>query len=381
MKFKDFIKMSLTNFKNDIIKKIFTIIIIVIIQSLITFMLVFGVNISSNFQTSYRDFLSSDVIKLENEEGFSEETTSQILYLINANKYNKNIYSIIDNKLICDFNNYYKYDFKLLKANANSNAIILSDIYRNDYKIGDDFIDNGKIYNVIDIDNIEYDYIIDLNDYYTDSLIYNLNVSYNYKTHDNLAKVYDEFSTLKSNLLLDFKPYIDNVSFSLDENIYIKINAITNTSLIVFVIISIILLFFTIGTITNSFYISLYQNSKKYGMYRSLGMKKRDLNRLIYFELILILIITTIISTIIIVVLYSSFKTITRDFLILIDEVFIDYSSLEYFHYNFKFPVYIPILVLLSIYLLSFFLTKRKTNSFLNTDIKKIIDSEVFYEE
>lgn len=91
--------------------------------------------------------------------------------------------------------------------------------------------------------------------------------------------VYDEFYSLKVTLNQTYKEYLNLTSFA-GINIYGDVHNIANYSFIVIVIICLILTVCTVGTINNSFYISMYKNSEIYGLYLSLGMKKNSIKNI-----------------------------------------------------------------------------------------------------
>ncbi|MGM9970682.1 MAG: FtsX-like permease family protein [Anaeroplasma sp.] len=342
MRFNDKLKYAWHSIIKNKSRSFFTAFIIFFISTIVILLLSISTSFYKNEKYLLQSNFSEEQLYINLSGSISSSNYSDILNVLND--YSKNIKMVSSGRTSKKYTSFYY---------LSSSGIELYDINGslNDYTNTASVIvpinekENNPLGNYINLDDMTYKVIG-----YSNSSQYYFSLEYYLKT-SKVNNLFISFYSNDSDVFLCLK-MLKNISKELKNVISIKeidspfiekynnVVSLANWVLIVMVLISIIMLFVTIGCISNSIIISLDENKHFYAMIKSIGARSETLYHIILLEFFILIIISSLFSFLAVYI----FSPIIKNIVIGLTEVFLDGFYISKEAVIFSIPIYLPII-------------------------------------
>lgn len=400
MKLKDKSRLSWHNIKQNKSRSIITLIIVYIIGLMVMGILAIAISFVGNMNAIQKEKLESQTIIIthSNAEYISLDEYNLLKNVFNEyQKYISNIKYAPGGLTVFDFNYFTEDETEIeiiegekpSSINSNTNNIYLNLNNNQDYHIGDEYIleygdenytflvagfyENKEIY-------INYPCFVDIT-YYVNNikLIRGFSLSYDYQEGVNVNKCIRDLNKLKneiSSILPDEQLVRDNLlfntityAFELDEffTAYVMNYVIIGIALIL----GVILVLMSIGSISNTLTISIDKNKKFFGLLKALGLKNRDVLWIVLYEGFFIIFLGSIFAFVSLLCFSEIMKKIVIEIVaIVLQYSFTDYSVTP----QFVMPLYVGIINVLLFTIFAYVFSRTSLNNVYKNAPLKIIN-------
>lgn len=356
MRLSDRIKLAFHNLVQSRSRTILTVIIVFIVSALISVIVLMGLNFTLNTNKEIKDTFEKGgstyrFVAFENFEPYSsskinrEEYSKLSVVMSKQSGAINNVYAAASGLSYGDINNCYLYDYNYgfvtggtltagrvwTKEDSGTNAVwlseaaveTLSEALAEPLKIGDSFSfeDNPNAETVFILRGIIKN--IQSTNYFEESPDFIIDFSYAYEhlySHMSIGEIFMKFAApqkkyrLKS-VMNGIKAFVDEVDGSfpkaVDPNYGNEIPRITNDILDQYeaiyllnlvvtglaIILGLIVLFLSIGSIANSVIINMDKNKRFTGLLKAMGLRHGNVKSIVYIEASISIILGIILST------------------------------------------------------------------------------------
>lgn len=349
MKFNDATKYAIKNINNRKIKTAITIIILTFLNFIMLLSISIGINTKSSVKTNYLKSFQKNGYEIIVNGMFDDTNLYQYTQIQNQMDKNSSnislVYSYCSDILFYDFkysNIELPFEFK------NSNDIILTSDYMEDYSVGDEFDYTIRAYNsiasvsfnVIGFSEELESPVADLN-----YLVHNINIDEFYISFtanrklniNDLNKTYNLY-----NFINKMEHSYVTCEFLDGYGPNIKKATLFETAAILIALILMISMIFTILNIL----ISNFNSDKVlYANILVLGEHKKNIAKIATFDIILNIFISTFFSTIIEFLISKPIRKIIKIFVEFIFRDDITFLAIDKIYINSRTPLYIPFII------------------------------------
>lgn len=351
MKINDAAKYSLKNIKNRKFKTVITIIVLTFLNFIMLFSITLGINTKSSVESNYlKSFQKNGYEIIVN--GIPEDTSSyqytQIQEQMDKNRENISVvYSYCSDILFYDLT----YSNITLPYQLNTNGIILTEEYQENFKVGDEFevvlrgynnISNA-VFNVVGFSSDIESPIADLN-----YLVFNIAMDKFYikftpnrtLSLNDLNKSYDLYNFINKMGKHSYVNcvFLDNYGPNIKKATFFEMASI---------LIAIILMISTISSILNILISNFNSDKELYANLLILGESKKSIAQIAIFDVVLNVFISTIFASSIELLMLKPTKKILKIFVEYIFTEDITYLGNDKVFINLNPHIYIPFILFL----------------------------------
>lgn len=362
MKFIDKLKLSWHNIKQNKSRSIITLIIVYVIGLMVMGILALGVSFVGNMNEIQTEKLANQEIEITHSNA-EDITLDEISLLKNVFEENKDYITNISETItigfgfsssritMFDYNYFNEINYVIVEgekpssAISNTNIVYLNSSYNQEYHIGDEYIIEyeGSDYTFIvggflewndfygnesQTISIRAEYFVDMTYFINNiSQINGFTIHYNYQNEFNAKECIlklDELRNEVKSVVPDEKPrfVVDRmVSTTTDASILDQFYKayIMNYLIIAFaLVLGIILILMSVGSISNTLTISIDKNKKFFGLLKALGLKNKDVLWIVLYEGFFIIVLGSVLAFITLLMNLELMKNIVVDTVIVV---------------------------------------------------------------
>lgn len=349
MKISDCTKLAIRNLSSNKISNLITMIVLFVLDLFLVFFIAVGVNVRHHIKTSAADAIKNEGISVSyNNTDIGGVRVSDLdkIKEIAGSEYDTVLYHNLSSTCTVMDLEYSKVNiitdtpFSEFKTNP---YIILSESYKNEYKIDDVFVYRYNFFIVKGYTTDYYDMIYDL-EYYINSnngILY-VTLGYVDNNKDDYNDVLKYFTHIKNEMRKTFTKERDLVVVSKVFDLLYDMYELANYIFLMLIGISIALFVLSISTIKKGIRIALDSDIYRIRMLKLCGANNKNIFVIYMLEIAMVVFTTITLATIISFFLKEPINNVSFIYADEAIHMFLDGVSVS--KSNFIFPIYIPLL-------------------------------------